>query len=142
MKHATVVTSDALIDAAIARGRVIDSPRAVKVEYRPSNDAIAIHFENGNDLIVPRKNLEGLRGASKKQLARIIIEGPGTGLSWPDLNVDHYIPGLMRGIYGTSKWMAHIGRRGGAVKSVAKTVASRRNGRKGGRPKKRLATVR
>jgi hypothetical protein len=37
------------------------------------------------------------------------------------------------------KWLADIGRRGGSVKSKAKSAAARKNGRKGGRPRKKKA---
>lgn len=37
------------------------------------------------------------------------------------------------------KWLSAIGRKGGAVTSEAKTRAARRNGRKGGRPRKKKA---
>ena len=34
------------------------------------------------------------------------------------------------------KWLAAIGRKGGSVTSKAKAAAARKNGRKGGRPRK------
>jgi len=37
---------------------------------------------------------------------------------------------------GARKWLAAIGGKGGSVKSKAKAAAARRNGRKGGRPRK------
>lgn len=45
--------------------------------------------------------------------------------------VDLYVPGLLRGIYGTKKWMAEIGRSGRSVKTGAKKRAARVNGLKG-----------
>jgi hypothetical protein len=44
---------------------------------------------------------------------------------------------LLAGVLGTKAWMAELGRAGGRVKSAAKSRAARRNGAKGGRPRKR-----
>jgi hypothetical protein len=65
------------------------------------------------------------------------IVGHGTGLHWPALDVDHYVPSLLRRVYGNRNWMAEIGRSGGSVRSVAKKKASRVNGLKGGRPRQK-----
>jgi hypothetical protein len=50
------------------------------------------------------------------------------------------VGGLLRGIFGTKKWMAELERESGRAKSKAKTTASHQNGRKngkrGGRPRK------
>ncbi|MEO8662307.1 MAG: DUF2442 domain-containing protein [Bryobacteraceae bacterium] len=63
--------------------------------------------------------------------AQVEILGNGTGLHWPELRLDLYVPSLLRNIYGTKRWMAQLGRRGGMVKSPGKRKASQTNGRKG-----------
>ena len=71
-------------------------------------------------------------------LARIDISPERTGLHWPDLDVDLYVPALIQGLFGTRRWMASLlGQAGGRARSEAKTRAARANGRKGGRPRKR-----
>jgi hypothetical protein len=84
----------------------------------------------------PRHLLQGLQDATPKELAKIEIEGPGSGLHWPALDVDHYVPALLTGVFGTRHWMAELGQKGGKAKSPAKAAASRANGRRGGRPRK------
>jgi hypothetical protein len=129
-----VVTTDAEIDAAIAR-TARDAPHvAVGATFDSVADAIAIRFANGIDLRIPRGLIQGLRDATPGQLRQIQIDGPGTGLVWPALDVAHYIPGLVAGVFGTRQWMAAIGRRGGARRSKVKAAAARANGAKGGRP--------
>jgi len=135
-----VVTSDAEIDRAIRRAQTLRSePLVTEVEYKPAQglDLLILKLNDGRRHVIPREDLQGLQSATKEQIARVEILGGGTGLHWPDLDVDLYVPGLLRGIYGTKKWMAEIGRSGGAVRSAAKKLAARVNGLKGGRPRRK-----
>lgn len=47
--------------------------------------------------------------------------------------MDLSVPGLMAGLFGTKAYMA---RRAGQATSAAKAAAARKNGRKGGRPRR------
>jgi Protein of unknown function (DUF2442) len=142
-KH-KVVTTDAEIDRALERARTFtDPPRVIAVEYRPGAglDLLILKLSDGHRQLIPREDLEGLQEASKGQIGHVEIIGNGTGLRWPDLNVDHYVPSLLGGIYGTRRWMAMIGQSGGSAQSVAKRKASQRNGLKGGRPKRNRIAI-
>jgi hypothetical protein len=130
-----VVTTDEQIDASIARGRFHAGPRVVAAHYDDGADEVTIRFESGVRMAFPRNLFEGLGAASTDQLQAIVIAGPGTGLYWPQLDVNHYVRGLMDGIFGTRQWMQGLGRRSKATKTLAKRVAARENGKKGGRPK-------
>jgi len=130
-----VVTTDAEIDAAIDVADRYPIEEAVEATYVGAEDSIAIHFRDGVQLRIPRRLVQGLEHATPEQLGRIQIEGPGTGLVWPALGVAHYIPGLAAGIFGTRRWMAEVGRRGGMRRTKAKAAAARSNGAKGGRPR-------
>jgi hypothetical protein len=79
---------------------------------------------------------EGLTGADPQALGNFELSGGGYGLHWPALDVDLTVPGLLAGIFGTAKWMAA---QAGRSSSPAKAAAARRNGRKGGRPRKAAA---
>jgi hypothetical protein len=139
-----IVTTDAEIERAIEHARHLQSePRVTEVEYRPGPglDLLILKFSDGHRHMIPREELQGLQSATKEQIARVEILGNGTGLHWPALNLDHYVPSLLRRVYGTKRWMAEIGRSGGSVKSVAKKRAARVNGLKGGRPRRRALTA-
>ena len=137
-----IQVSDAEIDSAIARARQFEAgdPRVVRASYDAKEDSIILQFADGLKVSIPRKQLQGLDHASPLQLSKIELVGNGTGLHWPLLDVDHYVLGLLGHRFGTKRWMNEIGRRGGLVKSEAKSKAARRNGLKGGRP--RLKAVR
>ncbi len=136
LKHKINVTGGQ-IDAAITRARQFEAtePRVTTAQYRTKEDLVSLCFADGVRVSIPRKQLQGLERADGTQLSKIEIVGNGTGLHWPLLDVDHYVPGLLEHRFGTKRWMNEIGRRGGLVKSKAKASAARRNGQKGGRPR-------
>ena len=135
-----IVTTGAEIDRAIEHAKTVQSePRVTEVEYRPGPglDLLILKLSDGRRHLIPREDLQGLQSATKEQLARVEILGNGTGLQWPALNLDYYVPSLLRRVYGTKRWMAEIGRSGGSAKSVAKKRAARVNGLRGGRPRRK-----
>lgn len=137
-RQAKIVTSDAEIDRAIERAhRLQNEPRVREVEYRPGPglDLLILRLSDGRRLVLPREDLQGLQSGTKEQIASVEIVGGGTGLHWPALDTDLYVPALLLGIYGNKSWMANIGRRGGLAKSPDKKRAARANGRLGGRPR-------
>lgn len=145
MANHKVITTDAEIDHAIEQAkRLQNEPRVTAVEYRPGPglDLLVLKLSDGHRLLIPREDLQGLQSATREQIARVEIVGNGTGLHWPELDLDHYVPSILRHVYGTKRWMAEIGRSGGFVKSAAKQKASRSNGFKGGRPRnKKLSAM-
>src|SRR5271157_1145681 len=138
---AVVATTDREIESAMAQARefAASDRRVVRVAYERKPDLLTLHLDDGMRVSIPRMSLQGLRDAKPAQLSKVEILGRGTGLHWPLLGVDHYVPGLLNHIFGTSRWMAELGRRGGSVTSTTKASAARANGKKGGRPRERVA---
>jgi hypothetical protein len=137
-----VITTDAEIDQALGQAKQLgEELRAVSVEYKPGRelDLIILRLSDSSRRLIPREDIEGLQEATRTQIANVELAGNGQGLHWPDLDLDLYVPALLKNIYGSRRWMAQIGRRGGAAKSPAKRQAARENGLKGGRPKLAVA---
>jgi len=111
----------------------------MRAEYEKKADMLTLYLDDGVRVSIPRQSLQGLQDARPAQVSKIEILGRGTGLHWPLLDVDHYVPGLLNHVFGTGHWMAELGRRGGSATSTAKVAAARANGKKGGRPKQRVA---
>lgn len=132
-----VRVSNREIDRALERAKEFEEadPRVVRAEYRAETDHVNLHFSDGLIVSIPRDHLQGLGKANRAELAKIEIVGNGTGLHWPLLDVDHYVLGLLQHRFGTKRWAAEIGRKGGLVKSESKAKAARRNGLAGGRPR-------
>ena len=87
---------------------------------------------------IPRRLVPGLEQASETTIESILVSPAGDALSWPSLDVDVYVPGLVARAFGTRLLAASTGRQGGRRRSKAKAAAAKANGAKGGRPRKRL----
>jgi hypothetical protein len=113
---------------------------AVAVRYEPRTSRIVVGLHTGLELAFPPSLTEGLAGASPADLAGVEISPSGLGLHWPKLDADVYIPALLQGIFGSRRWMAaQLGAAGGRAHSETKAASSRANGRKGGRPRTKVA---
>lgn len=132
-----VRVSDREIDRALERAGEFEAadPRVARAEYQAKTDLVNLYFSDGLIVSIPRNHLQGLGEANRSELTRIEIVGNGTGIRWPLLDVDHYVLGLLQHRFGTKRWAAEIGRKGGLAKSESKAKAARRNGLAGGRPR-------
>ena len=131
--------SDADFEAATRRGQEVraSNPAAKSVTYDRRKRVVVISFSNGMSLTIPPASVEELADAPASALASVEIEGGGLSLHWPEIDVDLFLPALLQGATGSRAWMAaQLGKKGGAAKSEAKIAASRRNGQRGGRPRK------
>jgi hypothetical protein len=107
---ASIVTTDAEIDAAIEQARLCEKfdRRVVRASYFSGTDSLVLLLENSVTLTVPRRLLQGLANGNPHDLNQIEILGRGTGLYWPALDVAHLVSGLLAGVYGSAKWMEHL----------------------------------
>jgi len=121
-------------------------PKAASARYEKKSRRLVLEMENGITVLVPVQMVQGLQTHLEKDLSDLRLVSEGTQIHWNNLDVQFYVKSLLEGIFGTQKWMnnlnehlAEIGRRGGQAKTKVKTEASRQNGQKGGRPKKKVA---
>jgi hypothetical protein len=131
--------TDAEFEAAARRGEKLAQrePRAASARYDADTGRVVVDLTNGCTFAFPARMLQGLADASDAALAQVEVLGGGHGLHWEPLDADFSVPGLLMGLFGTDKWMAREqARRAGATRSPAKSEAARRNGAKGGRPRK------
>lgn len=132
-----VITTDAEIESALHQAASLpEGALAESVRYIASLRLLLITLKNQRRLALPVEDIQGLEDASDTELQQYEILGRGTGISFPTLDVDLYVPALIEGVYGNRRWMAELGRKGGSVRSEAKQRAARNNGSKGGRPRR------
>jgi hypothetical protein len=140
MAEHEVVTTDAEIEAALERAKLHDGdPLARTVEHIPALNLLIVGLSNHRRLVLPIEDLQGLGNATHKQIQNYELLGRGTGIGFPDLDVDLYVPALIEGVYGNRRWMAQLGKKGGKAKTEAKRKAAKANGAKGGRPTRAAA---
>ena len=102
------LTTEADIHAALERANTEPpTPVALSASYDRGLDVIVLHIDNGRRLVIPREDLQGLENATANQIAQIEIFG-GLDIAWPQLDLDHYLPALMEGIYGSDRWMQSL----------------------------------
>ena len=127
-------------DRARARGeaRAQDPSAIVEARYDAARDAIDLGFRSGGVMTIPRQVVPGLDAIPASALDAISISPAGDALSWPSLDVDVYVPGLVERAFGARLFARATGQRGGLRRSKAKAAAARANGAKGWRPRKRV----
>ena len=131
-------------ESANARARELQStlPRALSARYDRRIGRIVLHLSTGIDLAFPPHIAQGLETATPTQLTPIEISPSGFGIHFPRLDADLYLPALLEGFLGSRQWMAsRLGAQGGKSTSPEKTAAAMRNGRSGGRPRKKAVAV-
>lgn len=140
MAEHKVMTTDADIELSLEAAKLCaDDPAAESVEHIADLNLLIVTLSNHRRLVLPIEDMQGLGGATHEQLRNNELLGRGTGISFLDLDVDLYVPALLEGVYGNRRWMAGLGKKGGAARTTAKRLASQTNGAKGGRPRKALA---
>jgi hypothetical protein len=130
--------TDAQIAAARVRGEHV-GPCAVAARYVASRESLEVEFDNGVRIAVPTHLIQGLAEAKPAELKAIEISPAGWGLHFPAINADVYAPAFFEGVYGSKVWMKNLAKMGGEARSELKAAAARKNGAKGGRPRKEVA---
>jgi len=116
-RHPNDLTTDTEIDAALEAAKEFDDePRATSADYIGDRaDVVVIRLSTGGRLTIPREELQGLENATETQLSEIQLWGGGISLSWPQLDVDHYLPHLLEHRYGSDAWMESLRLKGAAA---------------------------
>ena len=89
MAEHKVMTTDAEIETALERARLReDEPMAESVEHIPDLNPLIVGLSNHRRLVLPLEDIQGLGEATHDQIQHYELLGGGTGISFPDLDVD------------------------------------------------------
>jgi hypothetical protein len=112
--------------------------RASAARYDRSAGRVVLELTNGCLFAFPVAAIPALRSASPSEVATVEIDPSGGALRWDGLDVDLSVPGLLLSAVGVDERLRHFASLAGSVRSDAKARAARSNGRKGGRPKRKI----
>jgi|1048.fasta_scaffold39553_3 hypothetical protein len=141
----TVPTDEEILAQAEASHR-IDGPEPVEplarsAQFDVATRKVIVELTSGATFIFPVDLCEGLATRSEAELSDVIVMPGGDGLGWPRLDVHFHLGSLVIGTFGGQRWMKHLRqmllKQAAGAPSDAKARASRENGQKGGRPRKR-----
>ena len=139
-----VPLTDKAYEAAIEAGRNAKmAPIAVlRASVHPlhfgSSLGLSLELRNGAVVTIPVECIRELASHSAKELAKVKVDAFGEGLLWASIDVAISAPGLLEDFFGYAT-RAKIARAGGRARTPAKASAARKNGSKGGRPKRPAA---
>jgi hypothetical protein len=138
-KH-LMTDDDILAQVPAARQRArrarLTHPHAAAVRFERAGRRLHVQLTNGAALVIPVELIASLRDATDQDLATVSVGAAGIGLRWEGLDQDLTIAGLAKVALGSRVLLRASGSVGGAARTPAKIRAARRNGRKGGRPRK------
>lgn len=83
-------------------------PRAVSATYNARVKHLVINLRSGATFLLPINLVEGLKSATRKEIAAVEILGNGSALHWETLDIDLSVPHLLMGQFGTKAWMSRM----------------------------------
>jgi hypothetical protein len=132
----TIIPSDAeRTEIQRAHEAMAAQQYAKSVRYDRRAKALRFVLRGGVEVAIPVGSIPYLKEATPAQLARVELYPTGEAIGLRELNVDLFVPSLVRDALGIELQQ----RRAARVKSAARAAAARANGKKGGRPRKAVA---
>lgn len=127
---------------AIERGeqRRHSALHASAVRYLPDSKSLLIGFADQSAVVLPVKDYPELAKLSRTELDNLALGFAGSALCLEEQDLHICLAGLVSASTPLMEMAATvIASRNGSRSTVAKAIASRENGQKGGRPRKVLA---
>lgn len=110
----------------------------VAAAYARRGDTVDLTLRNGIMIRLPRLQIDEIANASPKELAKVEFWPSWEIIGFPDIDMHIYAPRLITDELA-SLFAKTMGAKTLGISTPKKAAASRKNGRKGGRPRKKLA---
>ncbi len=115
---------------AAKRGKqAYGTPRAVAARFDRRTHKVVVQLDTGIDFAFDPRRAQGLSDAAADDLVGVSVEGVGSTLHFPRLDADFTVSRLLEGFLGPMDW----------TRRETRALASRENGKRGGRPKREAA---
>ncbi|MBV6495387.1 MAG: DUF2442 domain-containing protein [Acidobacteria bacterium ACB1] len=111
-----------------------NEPRAASASYKDGE--VTVRLLSGWSFSFDPRRFKFFKDATEAELAEVRPMGQGFALEWETLDQHLGVGSLILDLIGNKYLVKELGRRNGAVTSERKRIASRKNGKLGGRPKK------
>lgn len=102
------------------------TPRAVAARFDRRTHKVIVKLDTGIEFAFDPTRAQGLNDAAADDLVGVSVEGVGSTLHFPRLDADFTVSRLLEGFLGPMDW----------TRREARAMASRVNGKRGGRPKR------
>jgi len=129
------ILSDDEWEASGIRGELLRPFRAVAVSYDRSNDTFEVDLRNGASAICPRSTVGYACDLTVEEVSEFELLPGNEAILFRCTDESISIIGMIRDSFGVNM----LNRVAGMTKSELRAAASRANGKKGGRPKKKTA---
>ena len=110
------------------------APRAIEASAKKG--IVTVDLSTGWSFTFDPRKFRQFRDLTDAQIAEVKPLGLGFALEWPRLDLHLGVVGLIFDLIGQKFLDIEAARRRGGIKSEKKKVASRANGKLGGRPRK------
>ena len=142
MRSSSLSEADILAQIPGARAREAQARkqglRATSARYDRAAERVVLELTNGFLFGFPVRSIPALRTATATQRAVVQVDASGGALRWEALDIDLSVPGLLLSAVSPAERRQHLASLVGKSTSVRKAAAARKNGAKGGRPRKQV----
>lgn len=112
-------------------------PRIDRTTYDNRSRLLHLAMRGGAGVDIPIDLFDDFNGATPEQIANCKLHENGASLHWDELDIQMETISILQ-IAFRFRTVTDNARQAGSARSPAKAAAARRNGAKGGRPKKRV----
>jgi hypothetical protein len=130
--------TNAMWNHALSTAKQDDPLDVVRAGYDHALDMLDLTLRCGIIVRLPRMRIWELASVASADVAKVEIQPGGDGLSFDAINMHISVAGLLRDELGPLFARA-IGRKARGRTSLKKAATSKENGKKGGRPKQKVA---
>lgn len=139
MTDATITERDVALAVERGRRRMATEFRASSAQYDAKRDTIELTMVDGWGLVFRRQQIPEFAELDAHHMDALQVSPAGTAILVEESDVHVSVHGLVTSFISPHLMAATLGQMGGKTSSPAKKRTAQANGKKGGRPKRKVA---